>query len=127
MRPYSIAVAAQALLTADTAARAKRFTARVAARKIRSLPGIIAVSCRCGSTWDEIRSGSRVGCRLNDPILRGDLPVERRGELRRALLRGIVHVQQAEAGAVAVGPFEIVHQAPMEIAAHRHALGGRAL
>src|SRR6266516_3375105 len=36
-------------------------------------------------------------------------------------------LEEAETSAEAVGPLEIVHQAPMEIAAHRHTLGRRAL
>ena len=62
-----------------------------------------------------------------DLVSRGDLPIERCTQLRRALLGGIIDVEEPETGAEAVGPLEIVHQAPMEIAAHRHALGRRAL
>src|SRR5262249_62245984 len=64
---------------------------------------------------------------LHQPVSRGGLPVERCTQLRRALLGGIVDVEQPKTSAEAVGPLEIVHQAPMEIAAHRHALGRRAL
>src|SRR5262249_30294039 len=65
--------------------------------------------------------------RLHQPVSRSDLPEERCAQLRRALLVGIVDVEKPETGAEAGGPLEIVHQAPMEIAAHRHALGRRAL
>jgi hypothetical protein len=40
---------------------------------------------------------------------------------------GIIDVEEPETSAQAVCPLKIVHQAPMEIAAHRHALRGRAL
>src|SRR6201996_1074498 len=44
--------------------------------------------------------------------------VEMRAELRCALLRRIIHVIETEAQAVAISPFEVVHQAPQKIAAH---------
>src|SRR5262245_41818539 len=77
-----------------------------------------------------LRAGPRKNLpwlRLHQPVSRSDLPEERCAQLRRALLGGIVDVEESETGAEAVGPLEIVHQAPMEIAAHRHALGRRAL
>jgi hypothetical protein len=43
------------------------------------------------------------------------------------LLGAIVDVEEPETGSEAVGPLEIIHQASMEIAAHRHALRRRAL
>src|SRR5690606_30522220 len=47
---------------------------------------------------------------------------EARARLGRALLRLEVHVYDAEALRVAVGPLEVVQQRPGEVAAHVHAL-----
>src|SRR5580704_18907605 len=52
--------------------------------------------------------------------------VERGAELGRAFQGLIVDIMQPEADRVALEPFEIVQQAPDEIAAHRHALGSGA-
>src|SRR5438132_14387988 len=67
------------------------------------------------------------GYGLHQLVSHGDLPVERCAQLRRALLGGVVDVEEPETGAESLSPLEIVHQAPMEIAAHRHALGRRPL
>ena len=64
---------------------------------------------------------------LHQMVSCGGLPVERCAQLRRALLAGIVDVEEPETGAEAIGPLEIIHQAPMEIAAHWHPLGRGAL
>src|SRR5207237_9938861 len=42
--------------------------------------------------------------RLRQPVLRGDLPVERCAQLRRALLGGIMHVGEPETGARGLAP-----------------------
>src|SRR5262245_45553728 len=57
-------------------------------------------------------------CRLAKPL---------RAELRRAFLSLVVHVDQPEAVAKAVDPFEVVLSAPQEIPTHRYAISGRAL
>src|SRR5476649_2041055 len=80
------------------------------------------------SVWSAIpppRRGVRRGSRQR---VAGDhFLVERGAELGRALLRRVVDMDQAEARGVAVGPFEIVQQAPQEIAAHGNPLRRRAL
>src|SRR5471032_878585 len=80
------------------------------------------------SVWSAIpppRRGVRRGSRQR---VAGDhFLVEGGAELGRALLRRVVDMDQAEARGIAVDPFEIVEQAPQEIAAHRYALRGRAL
>ncbi|MCK7532423.1 MAG: hypothetical protein MZV63_16020 [Marinilabiliales bacterium] len=62
-----------------------------------------------------------------DRVPPDDFAVEVGAELRRPLLRGEVHVMQAETVRVAVGPLEVVHQAPQEVALHGHAIRRRAL
>ena len=42
-------------------------------------------------------------------------------------MRGVVHIVEAKAVPVAVGPLEVVHQAPEEVALHGHAVGHGAL
>src|SRR5208282_4234336 len=57
-----------------------------------------------------------------NPVL-GRSRLEKRGaELRRALQGGIIDADQSEPQSVAARPLEIVHETPMEIAAHRRAL-----
>src|SRR5215471_13106077 len=53
-------------------------------------------------------------CRLAEPL---------RAKLGRPLLRLEVHVNDAEAIAVAVDPFEVVLCAPEEVPIHRYAVG----
>src|SRR5262249_16880966 len=48
-------------------------------------------------------------------------------QLRRALLRLEVHVDQPEAVAVPINPFEVVLRTPEEVPLHRHAIGRRTL
>src|SRR5947207_9495072 len=60
---------------------------------------------------------------LSHGVARDDLPVERRAQLGRATLRRVVHIMEAEPVPVAVGPLEVVHQAPQEVALHGHSVG----
>src|SRR5205807_3173079 len=53
--------------------------------------------------------------------------IECGAELGRPAQRIEVHAVEPEALVEAVDPFEIIHQTPQEIAAHRYALGGGAL
>ena len=53
------------------------------------------------------------------------VPVE--AVLDDALLRGIVHIDHAEALRVTVGPFKVVHQRPGKVADGVHAVFGGAL
>src|SRR4051794_11936696 len=53
------------------------------------------------------------------PVARDHFLVPGGAQLGRALLCREVHVMDAEPLAVAVGPFEIVHQAPQEITLER--------
>src|SRR5215467_11457208 len=53
---------------------------------------------------------------LHHPVARGGLAEPHGAQLGRALLRREVHVHEAEAVAVAVDPFEVVHRAPLEVA-----------
>src|SRR3954468_22044038 len=64
---------------------------------------------------------------LRHAIPGDDLVVERGAQLGRATLRGVVHIVKAESVPVAVGPLEVVHQAPEEVALHGHAVGHGAL
>src|SRR5262245_27898641 len=50
-----------------------------------------------------------------------------RARFWNALLRLEIGVEQPEAGAKPVEPLDVVHQAPVEVALHRHAVGGGAL
>src|SRR5262245_28255949 len=52
---------------------------------------------------------------------------ERRAQLGRPLQRLEVHIDQPEAIAVAINPFEVVLCAPEEVPIHRYAVGGRTL
>src|SRR5215471_19970499 len=58
-------------------------------------------------------------------IAPGNLVKIRRTELGCALLRLEVHVHQPEPITIPVGPLEVVHRAPLEVAFHRHAIIGR--
>ena len=49
---------------------------------------------------------------------RKDGGITARHILQRPLLRGVIHVHEAEALGIAVLPFEVVQQRPAEIAAH---------
>src|SRR5262245_8461167 len=55
------------------------------------------------------------------------LTEERRAQLRHAFLRLEVNIDQPEAVAVAINPFEVVLCAPVEVPIHRYAVGGRTL
>jgi hypothetical protein len=79
------------------------------------------------SRYDAPLCGCLIKQVLSQPIADGNLPIERCTQLRRPLLGGIIDVEEPEAGAETVCPLEIIHQAPMEIPAHRHALRRRAL
>src|SRR3954466_15834837 len=58
---------------------------------------------------------------LNHPVPRDQLPIPGRAQLRHPPLRREIHIMDAEALPISVGPFEIVHQAPQEIALDRKA------
>src|SRR6516164_5411270 len=60
-------------------------------------------------------------------VLRDRVLVPLGAELWRALLRLEVHIVDAEALRVAIGPFEVVEQAPEEVALHRIALSYGAM
>src|SRR6266550_3580045 len=60
-------------------------------------------------------------------VPRNDIAIERCAELRRPNLRVEIHAIKPKALFKSVDPLEIVHQAPQEIAANRHALGSRTL
>src|SRR5437764_6606108 len=60
-------------------------------------------------------------------VVRDHVAIEAGAELWRADLRVEIDVIEAKALAEPEHPLKIVHQAPEEIAAHRHALGGGAL
>src|SRR5450631_803740 len=62
-----------------------------------------------------------------DRVFRHHVAIERRAELRRPGLGLEIHVIDAKTLFKSENPFEIIHQAPQEIAPHRHALGCRAL
>src|SRR6185312_14228573 len=62
-----------------------------------------------------------------DRVACDHVAIERRAELWDALLGLEVDVVEPEALLEAEDPLEIVHQAPEEIAAHRRAIGDRAL
>src|SRR6266404_5910271 len=64
---------------------------------------------------------------LHHSVPGDNLAVERGAQLWRATLRGVVHVVEAESVRVTVGPLEVVHQAPEEVALHGHAVGHGAL
>src|SRR5436190_376218 len=51
------------------------------------------------------------------PVVLDDTAIPSSAVLRDPPLRGVVHVHQAEAGHVALGPFEVVEQGPDEIPA----------
>src|ERR1700735_4111011 len=63
----------------------------------------------------------------SDRVARDYAAIKLRAELGRALLGGVVDPGEAEALGVAAAPLEVVQQAPQEIAAHRCAVGDRAL
>src|SRR5215510_14004699 len=52
---------------------------------------------------------------------------ERRAQLGRPLQRLEVHIDQPEAIAVDINPFEVVLRAPEEVPIHRYTVGGRTL
>src|SRR3954463_4891848 len=60
-------------------------------------------------------------------VLRDHVAIEAGAEFRRTQLRIEIDVVEPKALVEPKYPFEIVHQAPEEIAAHRHAFGGGAL
>src|SRR3712207_3824089 len=102
-----------ALLVAATAAgrsvwlRGQNPGARHRGNPLRKTPG----SCRTSSHG----------------VLPRTLAEECGAELRRPLLSLEVHVDDPEAVAVAGHPLEIIHHAPLKVALHRHAVGGRPL
>jgi len=55
---------------------------------------------------------------------RDDLAIPEGGVLEGAPLGSEVHADEAEEGFVALGPLEVVHERPLEIASQRDALGG---
>src|SRR5215471_8180678 len=63
----------------------------------------------------------------DDRVARHGLAEPSGTTFRRALLRLEVHMDEPEPIAEAVDPFEVVHQAPVEIALYRHSVSGRAL
>ena len=62
-----------------------------------------------------------------DRVPRDHVAIERHAEFGHPGLRLEIDVVQPEALFVSEDPFEIIHQAPQEVAANRHALRGRAL
>src|SRR5262245_15926401 len=71
-----------------------------------------------------IKSRRHRAASLDDGVLAGGVLEPLRTQLGDALLRLEVHVDQAEAVAVAVDPLEIVLGAPVEVAVYRHAFVG---
>src|ERR1700754_4745336 len=82
--------------------------------------------CGYEACWPELSFA--MACRSSPyRIARDDVAIERCAQLRRAALGLEVDVVQPKTLLEAVDPFEIIHQAPQEIAAHRHPFGSRAL
>src|SRR5262245_58236576 len=74
-----------------------------------------------------MRESYRVTLRLNHGVAPGRLTEPLGAELRCPLLRREVDIDEPEAVAVAVEPFEVVLRAPEEIPVDRYALRRRAL
>src|SRR5262245_46832767 len=64
---------------------------------------------------------------LNDGVASCRFPKPLRAQLRYALLRLEVHVDQSEAVAVTINPFEVVLCTPQEVSMHRDTVGGCTL
>ena len=73
-------------------------------------------------TEAEAREETRRMLDVCETFVRDRLAIPEPTVFDRALLRGVIHVVQAEAVPVPVGPLEVVHQAPEEVALHRHAI-----
>src|SRR5262245_8939324 len=82
---------------------------------------------RCGADSFDCVAAELAGppSPLHDGVAPGRFAEPSRAELRCPLLRLEVHVDQAEAVAVPGGPLEVVHQAPLEVAFDRNAVGRR--
>src|SRR5262245_48003943 len=66
------------------------------------------------------RAKIRRDARPGNSALPQEVAIPRPALLQAALLGGEVDVHQAEAPGVTLGPFEVVHQGPGEIAVDRH-------
>src|SRR5690606_878820 len=88
------------------------------------LPGSGTFRTRDEEEAARVTAGAGPASRLEQrpAVAVDDVRVEARARLGRALLRLEVHVHDAEALRVAIGPLEVVQQRPGEVAAHVHAL-----
>src|ERR1044072_4020861 len=85
----------------------------------------MSLSCASVSLW--LKQPCAVQAPASDDgVARDDFAVEVCAEFGHTLLRLVVNVAEAEAVGVTVGPLEVVHQAPEEVAADGDALGRRA-
>src|SRR6202045_5447975 len=62
-----------------------------------------------------------------NPLSRNSIAINRYTEFRRPNLGLKIHPVEPKALFKSKNPFEIIHQAPKEVTANRHALGGAAL
>src|SRR5215510_13578834 len=79
------------------------------------------------SRWERRQDYTLVGVLLDDRIAPRRFTEPLRAELGDPLLRLEVHVDQPEAIAVPINPFEVVLRTPVKIPIHGRAVGCRTL
>src|SRR6185312_15151338 len=120
--PASLSFASPA---SRSAVSPRRCSSRVSAK---ASPGRRGVLC-CRLSWSCADHAARACRSRNTPLLHAvfanDLFIERRTQLRRALLCREVHVDNPEPLRVAIGPLIVVQQTPQKITSNRHAVRNR--
>src|SRR3954469_17650822 len=93
----------------------------------RPTPARSATWSSVGRSLEPVTASVSRPARSAVPVRPEELGVPAAAVLHPPLLRGVVDVDDAEPLAVAVGPLEVVHERPDEVALERDAVGDRLL